>query len=185
MLNLLPERLIFFNQQGELIYRNRVAKPLIKPITLDQTQQKKLQHHNDQFNAALQRAIDAARSGHKYIKHLIQPAQGPINARLLTLCALDARYEQSQNAAVDLHISGTSSSKAAPKKPLKKFFGLTPAEARIAWAYTRGYRINQIAAKFAISPTTVAFHTRNIYQKTFTNRQAELVALLSTLPNHS
>jgi DNA-binding NarL/FixJ family response regulator len=57
-------------------------------------------------------------------------------------------------------------------------FGLTPAEARIAVALTEGRPPMQIAADFGIARTTVAFHMRNIFQKTGTSRQAELVAVL-------
>lgn len=57
-------------------------------------------------------------------------------------------------------------------------FGLTPAEARIAVALTEGRPPAQIAADFGIARTTVAFHMRNIFQKTGTSRQAELVAVL-------
>lgn len=57
-------------------------------------------------------------------------------------------------------------------------FGLTPTEARVAGALAQGRSRAQIASDFGISPTTVAFHMRNIFQKTGTGRQAELVALL-------
>jgi len=57
-------------------------------------------------------------------------------------------------------------------------FGLTPAEARVAVALTTGTPLAQISADFGISRTTVAFHMRNIFQKTGTSRQAGLVALL-------
>lgn len=57
-------------------------------------------------------------------------------------------------------------------------FGLTPSEARVALAITQGATTSEIAVKFGISRTTVSFHLRNIFQKTRTKRQAELVALL-------
>jgi DNA-binding NarL/FixJ family response regulator len=57
-------------------------------------------------------------------------------------------------------------------------FGLTPAEARIAAALTEGKSPARIAADLDIARTTVAFHMRNIFQKTRTGRQVELVALL-------
>lgn len=57
-------------------------------------------------------------------------------------------------------------------------FRLTPAEARIAQALAQGHPPAEIADDFGISRTTVAFHMRNIFQKTDTRRQAELVSLL-------
>lgn len=57
-------------------------------------------------------------------------------------------------------------------------FDLTPTEARVAIALTEGLQPAQIAESFSIARTTVAFHMRNIFDKTETGRQAELVALL-------
>jgi DNA-binding NarL/FixJ family response regulator len=61
---------------------------------------------------------------------------------------------------------------------LSASYGMTQAENRIAMALSEGKSVMQIAADFNISRTTVAFHMRNIFQKTGTSRQAELVALL-------
>jgi DNA-binding NarL/FixJ family response regulator len=61
---------------------------------------------------------------------------------------------------------------------LSTSFGLTPAEARIASSLTQGKTLSRIATEFGISRTTVTFHMRNIFQKTGTGRQAELVGLL-------
>ena len=65
---------------------------------------------------------------------------------------------------------------------LEKLFGLTPTEANVATAFAQGLRTVDIARQFDISPTTVAFHKRNLFEKTQTHRQADLVALLLSLP---
>lgn len=61
---------------------------------------------------------------------------------------------------------------------LAQSYGLTPAEIRISRALTEGSNLTQIATDLGVSRSTVAFHMRNIFQKTGTGRQAELVALL-------
>src|SRR5690606_20677631 len=61
-------------------------------------------------------------------------------------------------------------------------FGLTPTEARVAKALAQGRPLAQIAIDFSVSRTTVAFHMRNIFHKTGTRRQAELVSLLLQVP---
>lgn len=61
---------------------------------------------------------------------------------------------------------------------LVETFGLTPTEVRLAEALTQGGTLAQIAADFDVSRSTIAFHMSNIFQKTGTGRQAELVALL-------
>jgi DNA-binding NarL/FixJ family response regulator len=61
---------------------------------------------------------------------------------------------------------------------LSREFGLTPAEARVALALAAGKQPALIAIELAIARTTVAFHIRNIFQKTGTCRQAEFIALV-------
>lgn len=61
-------------------------------------------------------------------------------------------------------------------------YGLTPTEARLAVALADGGRLDDIARDFGVAPTTVTFHLRNLFRKTQTSRQADLVALLLTSP---
>ncbi|WP_421088504.1 response regulator [Pseudochrobactrum sp. MP213Fo] len=61
---------------------------------------------------------------------------------------------------------------------LAEAYGLTPAEIRIIQALSKGGKLTQIAADLGVSRSTVAFHMRNIFEKTGTGRQTELVALV-------
>jgi DNA-binding CsgD family transcriptional regulator len=62
-------------------------------------------------------------------------------------------------------------------------FGLTPAEARVAALLARGSGIPAVAEVLGVSTNTVRTHAARVFEKTGTERQAELVAvLLSTLP---
>lgn len=66
---------------------------------------------------------------------------------------------------------------------LSELFGLTATEARVALALTEGNTLAQIARTFGVSRTTVAYHLRNIFQKTGVSRQTELVSkLLGGIP---
>lgn len=60
--------------------------------------------------------------------------------------------------------------------------GLTAAETEVALLLARGARPADVAQSLNISKTTVSYHLRNIFQKTATSRQADLVALLRSLP---
>lgn len=99
----------------------------------------------------------------------------PIDYDLL-LSTVDARLRQIARIRSALAASGTETESDAGT--LSETFGLTPAETRIARALVQGKQLVQIATDFGISRTTVAFHLRNIFQKTGTRRQAELVAIL-------
>ncbi len=68
----------------------------------------------------------------------------------------------------------------ASQAALQSIFGLTAAEACITRDLAAGRSANDIAARRGITVSTSRTHVKNILAKTGTNRQAELVALLST-----
>ena len=59
-----------------------------------------------------------------------------------------------------------------------ELYGLTPTESKIAVAVASGKRPDDISAEFGIAQSTINFHLNNIFRKTGTTRQADLVALL-------
>lgn len=65
---------------------------------------------------------------------------------------------------------------------LQSAFGLTAAEARLANRLRHGESLSDVAEAAGISRETVRQHLKSIFLKTGTNRQAELVLLLSRLP---
>lgn len=67
---------------------------------------------------------------------------------------------------------------APAKSVLQEMFGLTPAEAEVAAALTDGATPQEIAKANRVSVNTIRTQLRNIFAKTGTNRQAQLVALL-------
>jgi DNA-binding CsgD family transcriptional regulator len=64
---------------------------------------------------------------------------------------------------------------------LSTSFGLTPAEARIAYGIARGERLATIAETSGIALTTAKTQLRAVFIKTGTHRQAELAILLARM----
>src|SRR5699024_5744664 len=90
------------------------------------------------------------------------------------LCVVAALPQQTTQMQVDdpvimLMISDPEERKTLSHHMLKALFDLTPMEAQVAKAFADGYRSSEIANKFNISTTTVAFHKRNLFQKTQTH----------------
>lgn len=133
-------------------------------------------------HTAIRQAISAAQQGEDYIEFLSLACGNGQRDLLLTICALNAEGTDSDGPAVALFFSHAGHHELVPFKALAALFQLTPMESRVAWAFAQGMRSEDIARTFSVSMTTVAFHKRNIFQKTQTNRQADLVALLLTLP---
>lgn len=101
---------------------------------------------------------------------------------LLLVCPLASRHElRASDPIVMVMVCDPKQRKRLLPEALSGIFGLTPTEAQIACAFAEGKRSDAIAHQFGISATTVAFHKRNLFQKTNTNRQADLIALLLTL----
>jgi len=65
---------------------------------------------------------------------------------------------------------------------LAQLFGLTPAETRLALLLVDGKRLDQIAEELGVSPTTVSFHLKNLFRKTDTHRQVDLIRVLLAIP---
>ncbi len=68
---------------------------------------------------------------------------------------------------------------------LMAWFGLTPTEARLAVALSTGMSLKDYAAQRAVSLNAVRFSLKNIFRKTATRSQAQLVATLAQLPRQS
>jgi DNA-binding CsgD family transcriptional regulator len=62
---------------------------------------------------------------------------------------------------------------------LKSLFDLTDAEAGVAAELVGGQSLSDIAVTSGRSRETVKYHLNNIFRKTGTSRQGELVSLLS------
>jgi DNA-binding CsgD family transcriptional regulator len=66
---------------------------------------------------------------------------------------------------------------------LRCHFGLTPAEARLALHLVAGETLRSAEVKLSITYETARTHLKNIFNKTGTCRQAELlVVILTALP---
>jgi DNA-binding CsgD family transcriptional regulator/GAF domain-containing protein len=68
---------------------------------------------------------------------------------------------------------------APPPEALRALYGLTEAEARLTSGLLQGERLEDYAARVGISINTARTHLKSVFAKTDTNRQAELMRLLS------
>ena len=65
---------------------------------------------------------------------------------------------------------------------LVRLYNLTPSETRVALMLIDGKRLDQIAEELEVAQTTVVFHLKNLFRKTDTHRQADLVRVLLSVP---
>lgn len=96
---------------------------------------------------------------------------------LLVTCPLSDAPDGGADRVV-VFASDAARRPASTEHVLCSLFQLTRTEAQIAHALVRGRRSSEIARELGIGQSTVAFHFRNLFQKTGTNRQVDLVALI-------
>lgn len=67
---------------------------------------------------------------------------------------------------------------SVPAEVLGKLFGLTPAEARVVVELVKGKRLQEVADDLNVSLNTVRNQLKQIFSKTSTGRQSELISLV-------
>jgi DNA-binding CsgD family transcriptional regulator len=85
------------------------------------------------------------------------------------------------NAAVLLIIIDPANRDGIPIDRVIDAYGLTQAEARVALAASSGGTIPEMAAQLALSQNTIKTHLRKVFAKTATNRQTELVRMMTSV----
>src|SRR3984893_13944103 len=67
------------------------------------------------------------------------------------------------------------------ERDLAEFFGLSPAESRLAVALLAGKRLGEVATDFGVQITTLRTQLSSILRKTGVTRQVDLIRLLSSV----
>jgi len=79
-------------------------------------------------------------------------------------------------------ISDPAARPASRAALLSAFFGMTPAECRLAGLLLEGLELRMAAERLHITAGTARFMLKTIFHKTATHRQSQLIRLLSVLP---
>jgi DNA-binding CsgD family transcriptional regulator len=140
----------------------------------------------DEFETALElhtltnRPTDQARTQLLVGEHLRRArrradARQHLRAAVETFARLGAAA-WAERARAELRAAGEATPRPAPNR----LAALTPQELRIAAAVSEGASNRQIAAQLFLSPRTVDYHLRKVFQKTGITSRAELVRLVLT-----
>lgn len=87
-----------------------------------------------------------------------------------------------RRAAVALLVTDLNVETDVPLERLRRRFGLTGSEARLAAALMRGQRLRDAAEQAGLTYETARWYLKSTFQKTGTARQADLVRLLLSEP---
>lgn len=185
VLDLITLGIVVLDGKGKVIHSNRSAWAMAQDTTFFSFQ-RGVPHATDSLcdvslMQAISKTIQAATAGIDKVTGVI--LNGKEQLLSVLVCSLiPSRVTDSTLPHVALFLSPPSGAKKVSEVLLTDLFDLTPTEARVAAILTRGARPQEAADELGVSQTTIAFHIRNLLQKTGTNRQTDLIALILAGP---
>jgi DNA-binding CsgD family transcriptional regulator len=185
VLDLLAHGILLLDATGRIMFANRTAEELLRAhdgLTV---------HHKELFGArvsettALRRLIADAvatsggeRTGAGGLVLIGRPSG---RAPLRVLVAPVARRHVlmgAAGAAACVFITDPERSPVPAAEHLRRAFGLSAAETRVAAALLDGESVERLADRLCISRNTARTHLRHLFAKTATARQADLIRVL-------
>jgi len=97
---------------------------------------------------------------------------------LLVVPLPDDEDMSSDSGNVAIFINDPEKHNEPPTGVLARLYGLTDAEARLLQALIVGKKLETVSEDFGVSMNTVRSHLKQVFRKTGTNRQPELVSLV-------
>jgi DNA-binding CsgD family transcriptional regulator/PAS domain-containing protein len=170
---------VLFDRSGEVFRLNKAAERLLGHDL--QIVHNRLVSRDQSATEALDRALHSARwrpdGGALQPPVTLRREEGyPILAHVSRLSGVAADcFAPCQVTAVLIDLEQRVQ---LAEQDLMSVFNLTPSEARLANRLSNGHSLEEIAAGMSITYETSRKHLKNIFQKTNTHRQAQLVALL-------
>lgn len=173
---------VLLDGRGRVLLANRAARRMTEAsiqLVEEQIPQCETDGRAGALRQAIQCVLDKADASGDALECLRLPRPGGRRELLAMIYPLETAPEapESDPRAMIL-LSDPEHRARVPEDVLARLFDLTPTEARIALALAEGQRTADIARDMQVASTTVTFHLRNLFQKTNTHRQAELVALI-------
>ena len=184
VLDLIALGIVLLDAEGNVVHANKAAQDMARDAAHFSFRRNRIAATDPVSDTALQQAIDkvktAARRGERVGGIMLQGAESAMSALIGALGPSTAA--QKPQAELAVFLSAPTHDKKVSERLLIDLFGLTPTEARVAALLTSGARPSDVADALGISTTTVSFHMRNLFQKTGTNRQIDLVTLILAGP---
>ncbi|MBD3894788.1 response regulator [Halomonas sp. ML-15] len=181
-LDLVAPGMVLLDHDGKRLFANRQAQQLVceqNGLRLDDSLMALGKRDSRALKKILDASLAASQAGEDTTRCLRLPRPGERRDLLLLACSLPHPDMAMVTApSVVVMLADPEHRGKLSQQMLASLFGLTPGEARIAVALAEGWRTDEIAERLSIATTTVAFHLRNLFQKTDTHRQADLIALL-------
>jgi DNA-binding response OmpR family regulator/DNA-binding CsgD family transcriptional regulator len=187
-LNRIAVGVFLLDSERKVIFRNRRAEELLDEADgLSLSREGLLRGEKPQQTQALRDAVDSAATraagGDRQASDAVALSR-PSGRRALfaVACPLGKGPAQSGEPVVGLFVTDPEWRPSAAAEAVAQLYGLSPAETRLALALVRGLRLDEIADEFGLSRNTVSYTLKNLFRKTETDRQADLISLFISSP---
>lgn len=181
-----PTGLLLVSATGRIVYSNPAADRQLRSNDAIKTVDGRITLKDVDLASALEAAIDLTIAGVKLSERGSGiPARGSNGTRAmlyvlpLAYGELSHRFATSATAAV--FITSEGSPAFLPRQALGVLYDLTPAEVRVCELLLNGSTPNEIGSQIGVALSTVRTHLLRIFEKTGTNRQADLIRKISPL----
>lgn len=185
VLDLIALGVVLLDSEGRVIHANRAARDMAQDASFLTIRNDRLRAVDIESNTALHRSIsdmkELAPESEKVRGVMLHGVEQSISALIGTLNTPTANRSP-RDMQIALFLSPPAQSKNVSEKLLMDLFEFTATEAHVAALLSRGARPSEAAEVLGVSSTTIAFHIRNLLQKTGTNRQTDLIALILAGP---
>ncbi len=173
--------LVIVDVDRNIIHQNHVARSLIAEKSVLANRGGCLRaaanQRSDEFNRAVDQAL--GRDGEPGVGAVTLEDPRGRSIQMWTAPLTDSETGDSASAVV--MIIDPSQPTPAPEPLLKSLYGLTTKECALVSALLNGQTVDEYCETRHVSVNTVRTHLKSIYRKTNTNRQVDLVRLLSRL----
>jgi DNA-binding CsgD family transcriptional regulator len=177
MLNRCADGALLLDAQARVLFANCAAEALLREGETLRVKDGRLAASTPATTAALRNLIaggDGVAAGGALA--LPRTDGTRMAARVLPLKAETAWL--SRSPAAIMFVKDPRASGLPSRDQIKELFDLTPAQAATAREILNGDGIQAVARRLRISPATARTHLLEVFQKTGTNRQAELVRVI-------
>ena len=173
---------VLTNATGTILHANRAAERLFRHGCSLQSSRGMLAAKLPAAAKELRNAIRLAAQDEASLGkiglaiRLSEPDEAPVFAHVLPLSGSELRAGLEPEAIAAVFI-GAAQDEQEAAQGVAATYGLTPAETRLLESLLAGYTLAETAAALGVAMTTAKTHLGSIFQKTGTNRQAELMRL--------
>jgi DNA-binding response OmpR family regulator/DNA-binding CsgD family transcriptional regulator len=187
-LNRIAVGVFLIDKDRRVLSRNRRAEELLQEKDgISVSSDGLLRGEKPQQTQALREIVDVAigraAAGQRQASNAVALSRNSGRRSLFAVaCPLGRGEAASGEPVVGLFVTDPEWRPSDAAMAVAQLYGLSPAETRLAMALVQGRRLDEIADDFGLSRNTVSYTLKNLFRKTETDRQADLISLFIASP---